>query len=348
MNIVTETNCPFCGTASKFWDVENSHNYFGFDCTICKSFFISSTALEKAKSNIGSQKNLNCISENINSNAAYGKEIVTSWHLESETKFPKKADNITIKKYETIAELPIIHAEKPSEFLILIAKKLSTLQPFEHTSISLANIYQLKIADFKEAWIWLSELKSQGLIDSPYFNIVKNTQQWRPTNSELDQFKVNITPKGWAKIDFSQSSFNSKRVFIAMQFKWEERLSETKIKFLQALKDGCSDCGYEANIVSQNHSDQITDRIVAEIKSSRFVIADFTYNNQGAYYEAGLARGLGKKVIHTVMRGHTSDKSDPLKRLHFDIQQINYLEWSDPKEVREKIRDRIKAVVEEE
>ena len=37
------------------------------------------------------------------------------------------------------------------------------------------------------------------------------------------------------------------------------------------------------------------DRIIAQIRASKFVVADFTRNRGGVYYEAGFALGLGSQ-----------------------------------------------------
>ena len=43
----------------------------------------------------------------------------------------------------------------------------------------------------------------------------------------------------------------------------------------------------------------IDDRLRVEIQSARFLIADLTHENRGAFWEAGYAEGLGKPVIYT-------------------------------------------------
>jgi len=43
----------------------------------------------------------------------------------------------------------------------------------------------------------------------------------------------------------------------------------------------------------------IDNQIRAAIRSARFVVADLTHDNNGAYFEAGFAEGLGIPVIYT-------------------------------------------------
>ena len=110
-----------------------------------------------------------------------------------------------------------------------------------------------------------------------------------------------------------------------------------------AFKDGIepaiTDTGYRAiRIDLQEHSESIIDRIIAEIKEARFVIADFTGQRGGVYFEAGFARGLGLNVIWTCKDDHFND-------LHFDVKGFNVIEWKAPADLRERLNARIRAVV---
>ena len=52
---------------------------------------------------------------------------------------------------------------------------------------------------------------------------------------------------------------------------------------------------------------KIDDEIIAEIRHSRFVVADFSHGKDGVrgsvYYEAGFAHGLGIPVIYLCRKG---------------------------------------------
>ena len=90
--------------------------------------------------------------------------------------------------------------------------------------------------------------------------------------------------------------------------------------------------------------DKIDDAIIAEIRRSRFLIADFTHGEDGArggvYYEAGYAHGLGIPVIFTCHK-------DKIDELHFDTRQYAHIVWDSPEELRTLLRDRILARIEE-
>ena len=109
----------------------------------------------------------------------------------------------------------------------------------------------------------------------------------------------------------------------------------------EGIKRGIEDAEYDAVRIDQKeHNNKIDDEIIAEIKRSRFVVADFTQGEDGArggvYYEAGFARGLGIEVIFTC-------REDALRHVHFDTRQFNHIVWKTPEELRHRLAKRISA-----
>ena len=87
----------------------------------------------------------------------------------------------------------------------------------------------------------------------------------------------------------------------------------------------------------------VTDEIVAHIRQSRFVVADFTTSKEcgargGVYYEAGFVQGLGIDVIHTV-------RQDCMADVHFDTSHINHLTWETPEDLRANLQLRIERAL---
>jgi nucleoside 2-deoxyribosyltransferase len=88
-----------------------------------------------------------------------------------------------------------------------------------------------------------------------------------------------------------------------------------------ALAKGILDAGYKPHRVDQrDHNDKIDDEIIAQIRKSRFIVADFTGHRGGVYYEAGFAKGLGLEVIWTC-------REDEIENLHFDITHLYHFFW---------------------
>jgi hypothetical protein len=127
---------------------------------------------------------------------------------------------------------------------------------------------------------------------------------------------------------------NSKKCFIAMSF--DDKLL---VQFEQFVLPCIRETGFNPVLVKDvAHNDDIVDRIIYEIRTSRFVVADFTQIKGGVYYEAGLAKGLGLEVIHTVHQ-------DFIDQLHFDTRNTNHIVWEKPTELGKKLRDRILATI---
>jgi len=125
------------------------------------------------------------------------------------------------------------------------------------------------------------------------------------------------------------------RCFVAMWF--DESLNDV---FELGISQAVTDCGLPApiRIDRKEHNNQITDEIIDAIRDAEFVIADFTGNRGGVYYEAGFARGLGRPVIHCC-------RDTDFDERHFDTRLINHIKWTGPTDLREKLANRIKATI---
>ena len=82
----------------------------------------------------------------------------------------------------------------------------------------------------------------------------------------------------------------------------------------------------------------IDDRLRVEIQSSAFLIADLTHANNGAYWEAGYAEGLGKPVIYTCEKEQFESQ-----QTHFDTNHHLTVLWD--KTAPELAGDLLKATI---
>ena len=159
-------------------------------------------------------------------------------------------------------------------------------------------------------------------------------------NSDL----MYILPKGWEYLEeIKQKSVVDKKlkqVFVAMSFSTEhEPIYEL------AIKPAIEACGYTPMIIRDKHyNDGVMDNIIAEIRKSRFVIADYTGNKRGVYYEAGFAFGLGLEVVKCVDEAQLSPTVPADLALHFDVKHINFIAWKDHATLKTRLVSRIKAM----
>lgn len=141
--------------------------------------------------------------------------------------------------------------------------------------------------------------------------------------------------KGWERVAaISQTAPNPNQAFVAMSYNsallaaWEEG-------FEPAIRQ----TGYDPIRLDRTEfNNRIDDEIIAIIRKSGLLIADFTDHRGGVYFEAGFAMGLGIPVIWTCRR-------DDIDNLHFDTRQYNYIDWADPNELKERLVNRIEATV---
>jgi nucleoside 2-deoxyribosyltransferase len=138
-----------------------------------------------------------------------------------------------------------------------------------------------------------------------------------------------ITPKGWHHFEEHPLSI-SDIAFVAMSFK-----DELDPLFNNVIKPAIKKAGWNAfRIKEERHNNYITNEIISGIRRSKFMIADFTDNCEGAYYEAGYAKGLGIPVIHMVNDEYLTGKNQA-KKLHFDTLQMYHLPWKTGNETKD-------------
>ena len=111
----------------------------------------------------------------------------------------------------------------------------------------------------------------------------------------------------------------------------------------RGIRPAIEEAGYSPlRIDDKPDLDKIDDDIIAEIRRSRFVVADFTHGCDGArggvYFEAGFAYGLDIPVIYTC-------RNDMVDNLHFDTRQYAHIVWEmeELDQLRAELRNRILA-----
>jgi hypothetical protein len=159
------------------------------------------------------------------------------------------------------------------------------------------------------------------------------------TTQTMGFYQFTPTAPGWLKIDDLVTRLPStSQAFVAMWFN-----DATQGAYADGIEPAIRDSGYQAvRIDKKEHNNKIDDEIIAEIRRSKFLVADFTCEKEkvrgGVYFEAGFAMGLAIPIIWTVAKESLGD-------VHFDTRQYNHIVWDTPETLRNLLQARIGAVI---
>ena len=131
---------------------------------------------------------------------------------------------------------------------------------------------------------------------------------------------LRLTLAGWSRREaLKRTAKDSRTAFMAMQFGDEQLNDAVEICF----KPAAAAAGFQLrNLAEGQPAGLIDDQIRVAIRRAKFVIADLTHGNNGAYWEAGFAEGAGKPVIYTCHRDAWARQ-----RTHFDTNHLATIIW---------------------
>jgi hypothetical protein len=146
---------------------------------------------------------------------------------------------------------------------------------------------------------------------------------------------LRISPTGWKKIEkLKQAQVASRYAFFDRQFD----NPDLDVAFKVFLGQAVAETGYKLRTVTQRAG--LIDAIIEdEIRRCRFLIADLSDDNPGAYWEAGFAEGLGKPVIYI----SRAKDGKLMKHTHFDTNHRHTVAWD--LDAPEDSAARLKAVI---
>lgn len=190
-----------------------------------------------------------------------------------------------------------------------------------------------------DAAFWLATSWSENQTEVNYLirKYLEETKQWLERRKTDSALLVRLSPTGYDYLErLRLGGHELDTGFCAMWF-----APEVSAIWSDAIEPAIKEAGYKAvRIDGVEHNNKIDDEILANIRRSRFVVADFTGERGGVYFEAGFALGLGRQVIWTV-------REDALAKIHFDNRQYNFLVWKpdDIADFRTRLGLRIEATI---
>jgi len=153
-------------------------------------------------------------------------------------------------------------------------------------------------------------------------------------------FLGELTFAGWQAIEqLLLGRSDSRKAFMAMQY----GNAELDHVFAQCFKPAVGDTGFDLRRLDDAPpAGLIDDRLRVEIRTSRFLIADLTHQNRGAYWEAGFAEGLSKPVVYTCEIGVFKKEGT-----HFDTSHHHTVVWDadDLGAAARELKDTIRATL---
>jgi hypothetical protein len=153
---------------------------------------------------------------------------------------------------------------------------------------------------------------------------------------------ITLSLKGWDRFyQLQRVKVESRKAFMAMKYRDAQLDAIVENIFKPAVKQTGFDL---VRLDDRPKAGLIDDRLRVEIQTSRFLIADLTHDNLGAYWEAGYAEGLGKPAIYTCEKSKF-EKDPP----HFDTNHHLTIPWDEknPEETAKQLKATIRATLPE-
>jgi hypothetical protein len=132
--------------------------------------------------------------------------------------------------------------------------------------------------------------------------------------------EVELTREGWEQYDAERQGLVSGGYgFIALKF--GDSILDPFLR--DVIKPAVGAVGYELIDMRDAAQAGVIDNVMrARIRDAAFVLVDLTHANEGAYWEAGYAEGLGKPVLYLCNRHVFEDQGT-----HFDTNHCTTVLW---------------------
>ncbi len=323
--IMKNENCPICNTKANF----GGNGGYIINCIRCGKYKISHDDYDDLVNNPKANFGIDSVEK---------KSVIS--HALSKNSNGIKLTSYLINEILKNNSLPNI-AEQANNLIVFLGNKLNSIgSVYKINDDNLFEIYAKTgfLIETQEDDLWglIQEFSNMGLI--------------KRLDIRLNEEELSLTLYGWQKYEELRHSVeNSKKAFLAMEFYSEEKEKKGIDYYFQKkiypdfLKKSVEDTGYKLeNPLLDPKSGNIHARLEVEIRNSRFVIAELSHHNNGAYWEAGFARGLGKPVIYMYNKeiGET-------EKPHFDVGSDHIIFWEKdkPEEAAQKLKDCIRATL---
>lgn len=298
--------CPLCGEAAFMLPDAGDRDYVR--CGICGKFWISADARARLHGGDGPEAH------------AADRELLSalSRHASERGEPPLEITGDNLDELIRSAPVPHTPLDALENLLLYMGERQKTFSDYVRIEgrrfpITVARSFE----DFRYVANLLLEMGFAEVYDDAF------------------REQLRLTAAGWKRLEELRASRpDSRRAFVAMWY-----APELRSAWADGIRPALEEAGFTAvRLDAVEHNEQIDDRIIVEIRRAGLVVADLTGGRGNVYFEAGFALGLGTPVIWTCREDHLDD-------LHFDTRQYNYIAWSTPAELRERLRLRVEATL---
>lgn len=275
---MTEKQCPICGRSDcgvnlvnhKTSDSNNKPDlFYSGNCSSCGWVYVS----------------MNIVKDKVQFGRIDKSELLGC--LRRHALIGEQTERLEVMPIRTIEDLregvfqPSTPLEQVDMLIEYIAFKQKTLSEFEcfDSSRNYPICFARNESDFlfiiRSAYE-LRYIKGRGKNDNPILNNGGSL-------SLVNEF-IQLTLSGWKKAkELKEHNPYSKQVFVAFQF---DDSNSMKGIYDSAIKPAALDCGLDPYVtIDDDHGNSITDVVIADIRKSRFIIADVTGASKNVYYK---------------------------------------------------------------
>ena len=342
-------NCPVCGSFSDEYLLGPLNDLMFYDCPVCGQYelksFVPFNGLDK--NHLASYLFYHRFLEQGNQSeyryhTTLEKEICDQYKMEFKTGVSKNGHPVHMDGEIIENWYPKTFSERADNILLYLGNHIkhigqqTTFSEQETISLLFVDRYDKEnISRYEtDGKMILRDIQERRNEVTYFLDYLRTSSyiEYSFVPMKEEALHIMLTPKGYSRIDeLQKNTGHGKNVLVAMKFGDETKLLR------EAIRQGIQAAGYIAIFIDEvQHNDFITPELLKHIRDSKFVVADLTHQNNGAYFEEGYAMGLGKPVIQLCKKG---------VNLHFDIAQKNTIMWEAETNIPEMLKNRIIATI---
>jgi hypothetical protein len=233
----------------------------------------------------------------------------------------KTRPTLTVDFFKSLPQRSLPTPIEANDNLLLLIAERADGRPGRRVRVEDVSVALIGVIEALDLVWAFRALKSANLVEGDLY-----------TGGGFDAF---LTTSGWRRVEeLKRAHISSRFAFFARKF---DNPDLDRV-FEECLRPAVAATGYDLRPVTQRAG--LVDAIIEdEMRRCRFLIADLSDDNAGAYWEAGLAEGLGKPVIYVCREKEGTEE----KKTHFDANHRHTVRWDLSK--LEQTAIKLKAVI---